>query len=733
MPLKQFKFSPGINRDQTNYANEGGWWAGNKVRFLSGFPQKLGGWLRYTVAPYIGVCRGLFNWAVQGGYNLLAIGTNRKIYVEAGATLHDITPIRQTFSPSDTNNCFSTFTMPLTPRVVVVSIMNHGAGEGDFVTFSNVVGPIGGIPEAEFNAEFEVISVPTADTFTIELLTPATSAVVGGGTSIIAAFQIGVGANSTLGGYGWGAPPWGGNSSPPTGWGEAGLIPVSRQIRIQYFDNYNKNLLFNIRFGDIYYWEFDSTFEDRAVLLSSVKKPFVPIINTVTESVVEVVSYGEVGNNFSVNVVITPNNIVQATSVSAVSELGDVSFSGTYVSINGVSAVAQLSSVSVIAITGAQNVPTQVTQILTDDAKGFVLAFGCTAYADEEGEANPLLVRWCSQDDVLNWAPNVDIGISTAGYFEIKSGSAILQAVQNYGEILVFTSSSLTSVVYVGPTSSVLGTAVATVYEPKLISADISLIGPRAVIANNNIVYWMGVDKFYVYNGRVETLPCTLRQHIFDNINFEQIDQFFAGANRKYNEIWWFYCSANSNDIDKYVIFNYAENIWYYGDCTDNMLRTAWLDSPLRQYPQGAGGEDSYIFNHEIGHDADILPFTSYIESANVDLEDGDQFVLLRRIIPDVTFDGSTTEENISPTVDFTLLARDFPGSNYQLTNAEGQTFSRNVVRTTTVPIEQYTHQVFVRARARQMAIKIESSGQLGVSWQLGIPRFDLRADGRRS
>jgi hypothetical protein len=279
----------------------------------------------------------------------------------------------------------------------------------------------------------------------------------------------------------------------------------------------------------------------------------------------------------------------------------------------------------------------------------------------------------------------------------------------------------------------VYGSAPVSTYSQKLISADVSLIGPRAVIANNNIIYWMGLDKFYIYNGRVETLPCTLRQHIFDNLNYSQYDQIFSGANQKYNEVWWFYCSQNSDVIDKYVIFNYVENIWYYGDCSDNMLRTAWLDSPLRQYPQGAGGQDTYIFNHEIGHDADDIPFTSYIESANVDLDDGDQYVLLRRIVPDVTFEGSSTAPGVNPSVNFIIMPRDFPGENYLSVNAENQDYSRPIARTATVPVEQYTHQVFTRARARQMALRVESSGVLGVSWQLGIPRMDVRPDGRRS
>ena len=731
MPLKQFKFTPGINRDQTNYSMEGGWWAANKIRFLSGFPQKLGGWLKYTTTIYRGVCRAMYNYSVQGGYNLLALGTNSKIYIESGGTLHDITPIREIFGPGQANNCFTTYNYPLTPKIVLVTINNHGAGVGDFVTFSGVVGPLGGVPQVDFNQEFEVLTVPTGNTFTIEVATDATSNATGGGVNISAEFQLSSGYGYAIAGYGWGAPPWGGDTTPPTGWGEATITPVYQQIRLQYFDNLNKDLVYNIRGGDIYYWDFDPDLTDRSILLSSKIRPTLDLPVSTTIGAVEVYTTAYLGD-----VVATGQTSALPARPQAVvgfGEIGIVETSGTTTIVEGVQAIASPNGVTVSAVQAALAVPRKVTQILTDDANNFTLAFGCTPYAEEDGEANPLLIRWCSQGDILNWAPNVDIGVSTAGYLEIQGGSAIVQAVQNYGEILVFTSSSLTSLQFVGPVSPVYGSAAVSTYSQKLISADISLIGSRAVIANNNIIYWMGLDKFYIYNGRVETLPCTLRQHVFDNLNYNQYDQIFSGANQKYNEIWWFYCSQNSDVIDKYVIFNYVENIWYYGDCSDNMLRTAWLDSPLRQYPQGAGGEDSYIFNHEVGHDADTVPFTSYIESANVDLEDGDQYVLLRRIVPDVTFEGSSTAPGVNPSVNFIIMPRDFPGEDYLNVNAEDQDYSRPIARTATVPVEQYTHQVFTRARARQMALRVESSGVLGVSWQLGIPRMDVRSDGRRS
>jgi hypothetical protein len=273
------------------------------------------------------------------------------------------------------------------------------------------------------------------------------------------------------------------------------------------------------------------------------------------------------------------------------------------------------------------------------------------------------------------------------------------------------------------------------VFAQKLITSDMSLIGTNAVAVVNNVYYWMGTDKFFIYNGRVETIPCTLRQHVFENINFAQGGQVVAGSNERFFEVWWFYCSSGATVVDRYVVYNYAEDIWYYGDCTEGMSRTAWSDSPLRQYPQGASGDDNYLYNHEQGTDAGTLPMTSYITSNNIDLDpDGQKFMLARRLIPDVSFIGSATASGVNPTVDFTLYPRNFPGSAYMTSNAEGEDFSRAVTQSagSTVAVEQYTNQVYVRARARQMGVSIGSSGVLGVNWQLGSPRLDIREDGTR-
>jgi hypothetical protein len=658
MPLKKLIFKPGVNRDQTNYTGEGGWWESNKIRFFLGFPQKIGGWLKVSTSAYLGVCRTMFNWLPTPGYNFLALGTSTKVYVESNGTLNDITPIRATFAAGTVS--FTTAAFSVT--VLVTTTTAHGGVTGDYVVFSGATAA-NGIPAASLNnVQFE-ITVLSTTTFNITVDTAATSAGAGGGASIIAYFYIPSGFSSSGAGVGWGAPYWGGTSStsspytlpPLTGWGIAAATAISNQIRLVYFaSRYNvtsnrTDLLFNIRNSDIYYWAIDTS--------------------------------------FTVAPAAGPTNAVLLSSK-----------------------------------VGAASVPNQVGQILFEPKSGILMAFGATTYGGGVTFFDPLLVRWASQSDYLDWDP-ASSELSTAGFLKIQTGSTILRAVPNLTETLVFTERSITSVQFVGGDS---------VFAQDLISNEISLIGPSAISAKNNVLYWMGTDKFFMYNGRVETIECTLRQHVFENINWAQTEQFTAAAIERFFEVWWFYCSANSDTIDKYVVYNYSQNIWYYGDCTEGMSRTAWSDSPLRQYPQGASGDDNYLYDHERGTDAGTLPMTSYITSNNIDLDpDGNKFMLVRRLIPDISLVGSAS--GTTPSVNFTLFPRNFPGAAYMPNNAENQNFSRSVTQSpgSTTLVEQYTNQVFVRARARQIGVSIGST-ELGVNWQLGSPRIDIREDGTR-
>ena len=638
MSLSKMVFKPGINKDQTNYASEGGWYDCDKIRFRSGFPEKIGGWVVSSQSPYVGAARALYSWIASDGNSIIAVGTNKKIYLLVSSNLIDITPIRATFSSPATNNCFSTTSGS---RTVLVSIGGHAAEDGDYVIFSGVVG-FAGIPDADFNTEF-VVSNSTTGTFEITVATPATSTTTGGGTAIVADFLISGGNDNVSAGYGWGTGAWGG-LSPPRGWGTGTTTPIFQPARLIFFQNFNNDLMFNIRNGPIYYWTYNTSFTGRAVLMST--------------------------------------------------------------------------------LAGAVDVPTEVNKILLAPS-GHLLALGSTA--PTTSTYDPLLLRWANVDAFIgpepeNWEPLLT---NTAGFFRLQSGSEIVTGINTRQETLVWTNTSLYSVQFLG-TSEVFG--------QQIMSAHISIIGPNVVTGSNNVTYWMGDDKFYSYSGRVDTLPCTLRQYIFTDINRTQGELFFCGTNAQFNEVIWFYCSKNADQIDRYVIYNYSENIWYYGQ----LARTAWIDVGNTAFPIAANS--GWVYQHENGRDdgqplgAPPLPIESFIQSADIDIGDGDQFMLTKRVIPDVNFTGSeisnpVTGEPLTPQAYMTVGVRNFPGAASSDINASGIPNQRDVV--TTAVIDEYTNQVFVRCRGRQMNFRI-SSDTVGTQWQLGMPRVDAKPDGRR-
>jgi hypothetical protein len=641
MALSKLAFKPGVNKDQTNYSSEGGWYDMDKVRFRSGFPEKLGGWSVNTSNQYVGVGRSVFPWFTTDGGLPIAIGTNEKIYISTGGNVVDITPIRETYTTSttpSTDNCFATTN---TSTTLTVTITAHGGEDGDYVTFSGA-STIGGVPAIELNTEFKIFNT-TNNTFQITVTTPATSTVAaGGGTTIVAAFQINIGNVNVTAGYGWGVGPY-----SRGGWGSGYDIPVYQPARQVFFQNYNNDLIFNINGGDIYYWTYSATSIVRAELLS--------------------------------------------------------------------------------AQPGATAVPKQVSTIHFT-SQGFLLALGCTTYdptatpPDYEGYYDPLMIRWSNVDADVGpqpevWDPQLT---NTAGFLRIQTGSSIITSIGTRQETLVWTDTSLNSLQFLGT---------AEVFGLQQLSAHTTILGPNVAIGANNITYWMGIDKFFTYSGRVDTLPCTLRQYVFQDINRTQGQIFFAGSNVQFNEIVWFYCSATSNEIDRYVIHNYSENLWYYG----TIQRTAWYDAGITEYPLALN--DGWMYYHEFGTDdgqplgAPSLPIESYIQSADIDIGDGDKFMLVRRVIPDVNFNGSTLSGTVTPQVTVTIGVRNFPGAVSETTNVNGVSSTKDVV--TTATIDQYTNQVFIRARGRQMNFKI-ASNNLGTQWQLGLPRVDAREDGKR-
>jgi hypothetical protein len=630
MPFQKLQFKPGVNRDQTNYTNEGGWNECDKIRFRSGYPEKIGGWVKATPEFMLGVCRQLFGWITSYGDNLLACGTNKKAYIEVGGSFYDITPLRAVdpiLTTSVTDNCITTTNG--SPSVLIVAVDSNGS-PGNYMTITGA-NAVGGISATLLNANHEIDTVINANAFTIVVGANATSTATGGGTGINLSFEINTGfATQTLG-YGWGTDVWGGNF----GWGLGSSLGVNLPQQDWFFDQFDNDLILNIRNGPIYIWERGASTD--------------PATSLATRAIL----------------------------------LEDLS--------------------------GAADVPDAAMQILVSQNDKHLLAFGCQPYAGSTGDFDPLLIRWASQDDPGMWTPLVT---NSAGFLRVGRGSIIMRAIPTKQEILVFTESTLNSLQFTGTSD---------VFSLQEIGDNISFIGPRAVTVVNNMTFWMGKDKFYVYTGRVETLPCTLRNHVFNNINQNQTDQIVCGTNEGWNEVWWMYPTANSNVNNAYVIFNHLERIWYYG----TLERTAWLDSPLRDSPQAILADNtnelSYLYDHEFGTNDDNLPMTAFIQSSDFDLMDGEQFMLTRRMIPDVNFDGSTAT---NPEANFVIRPRNFPGSAYQ-SNASN---TQRVIQTT---INQFTDQVFLRARARQVAFKIESTG-LDTQWQLGSPRLDMRPDGKR-
>ena len=657
MPLSKLIFKPGVNRDQTNYAAEGGWYECNLIRFRSGFPEKIGGWTVRTTNWFEGSARSLLAWATTDGGSLLGIGTNEKIYVEAGSNVYDITPLRQTFTHATAPSTDNMFYTTSGSNRVDVHLVGYGSNDGDYVSFTGSAA-VGGIPAAEINTNHELFKDATFpnDRFYFLTTTNASSTVAGGGgTAITADFEIPIGNAIVTAGYGWSTGGYGTGMS----WGSGTITPIYQPARLVFQDKFNNDLIFNVSGSDIYYWAYTSAFNTRAIKLS--------------------------------------------------------------------------------AVGGAIAIPQQVGKILFAST-GHLIAFGCTNYdgaaaaPDYLGAYDPMLIRWANVDPDIgpepeNWQPLLT---NTSGFQRLTSGSQIIAALHTRQEIIVFTEISLYSMQFLGT---------AEVFGVQEISSAISIFGPNVAISANNITFWMGRDKFYTYSGRVDTLPCTLRQYVFADINHTQGQIFFAGTNNQYNEIIWFYCSAASDDIDRYVIYNHTENIWYYG----NLHRTAWIDYGTRPFPQAAsssaGPHSGWIYNHEDGNDdgqplgAPPAAMDSYIQSADVDIADGDQFMLTRRIIPDVNFSESlfanpVTQAPLTPQVQITVAVRDFPGANAATINAEGQSTTKNVT-TATATVDTYTNQVFVRARGRQMSFRIGSTG-VGVQWQLGMPRVDARPDGRR-
>jgi hypothetical protein len=699
MPLQKILFKPGVNRENTRYTTEGGWYECDKVRFRQGNPEVVGGWEPLSADNYLGVCRSLWNWVTLGGDNLIGIGTNLKFYLAQGGVFYDITPIRST-STINTDPFAGNGT-----TTVTVTDTNHGCVTGDFVTYSGATGTYA----STFNAQYQV-TVINANSYTIT--TPITIAAGSyGGSAVVAAYQINVGPAIPVPLVGWGAGTWG--SPPPAGgtigtWGYGTTSTSSLRLWNQI--NYGEDLVYGPRTGAIYYWNATNGVNTRGVLLNSLGGT-VSFTNASPTVVTSTVLYTE-GAAIQFSGGSLPSGVSAATTYY-VYNVNGLTFNLLDVAGNEINTTGTgTGSVSLIV-----DVPTVQNNMTVSDSSRFLIAFGCNDYGSSV--LDPMLIRWSAQDDVYNWTPDPT---NQAGFTRLSHGSEIITTVQTRQEIVVFTDASVYSLQYLGPPY---------VWAPQLLGDNVSIMSPNSAVIASGVVYWMGVDKFYYYDGRVQTLKCDLLRFVFSNINQEQTLQVFCGTNEGFNEVWWFYCSANSTTVDKYVIYNYAEKIWYYG----TMERTAWLDSGLQSYPIAAKYDATTLTGNLINHETGLNDNTTgtataidaYISSSEFDIGDGHNFGFVWRVLPDLTFESATSSPaGALPSVTMTLYGLANSGSG--VTSSANQPVAKS---NTYVITEQFTGQIYTRMRGRQMIFKI-GSNQINTCWQLGAPRIDIRPDGRR-
>ena len=617
MPLAKFKFAPGINKEGTEYTAEGSWFDSDKIRFRSGYPEKIGGWKKYSSGTYLGTARSLHQWDNLGGTDFMGIGTNLKWYVEEGGSYNDITPIRATTSAGDV-----TFSATNGSSTVTITDTGHGALTGDFVTFSAAASLGGNITATVLNQEYQIDLVTSANAYTITAKDTSGSTVTAnssdsgnGGSNTVGAYQINTGLDTYVASTGWGSGTWSRGT-----WGSADSN--ADNLRLWSQDNFGEDLIGNPRGGGIYYWDTSGGVSSRATNFTSL---------------------------------------------------------GT-----------------------ASDVPLLVNQIMVSEVDRHIIAFGSNSIS-ATSVLDELLVRWSDAEDAGNWTPS---STNSAGGQRISSGSYIVGALKTREEILVWTDAGVHSMRFIGGPFT---------FQFRQLMQGPSIISPKAASIAASTVFWMDRGNFYMYDGAVRPLPCSVLDYITDDINLNQAYKVFAASNPDFSEIMWFYPSGSSTEVDRYVIFNYKENLWSVG----TLVRTAWTPAPTRTKPLAAGTADSsnYIYQHETGYNDDGSAMTAYIESGDFDLQDGEHFVLLSRIIPDIKFQAEADTPTSDTTVTMTMK-----GKNYPLESAS--TLSTSTIETTTTQSE-------IRGRARQAAIRIESSN-VGMTWRLGDLRLELRPDGRR-
>ena len=713
MPLNKIVFKSGIVSDITPYSNEGGFVDGDKIRFRLGSPEKIGGWEKFSPNTYLGSARRLHNWVALDGSDFMGVGTHLKYYIEEGQTFSDITPIRSTTSAGDI-----TFAATNGSTTITVTDPAHGANENDFVTFSGAVSLGGVITATILNAEFQITSLISSNAYTITSSVAANSSDTGnGGGSVVGTYQLNVGLDVTVGGTGWGAGQWSGTTSGALAT-QLNEILTNGDTGVDVDDETGMNTE-----GDVI------LVEEELMLVSATSDDNTMTVTRGHSGTTDVTHANNtlvrlaVGNADSANDFVGWGNAASVTTPGAQIRTWSHDNFGEDLIINprdgglfywdkttglGNRAI-ELSATSIFS--GETSVPTIAKQVLVSDQDRHVIVFGCdglgaTPTATQgDGVQDPLLVRFSSQENPVDFFPTTT---NTAGDLRLGGGSTFVQAVETKEQILVFTNKTLHAMRFIGPPFT---------FGIKELSKNITIMSPSSAIAIDDNVYWMGVDTFYIYSGQTQQLPCSVKDKVFLDLNIEERNKVHVGANTEFSEVWWFYPSASSTEIDKYVIYNYLENIWYFG----TLARQAWLDRGIRSLPIATGGQ--YLFNHETGFDDDGSAMTSFVESAPMALGGAERFASINRIVPDISFAGSTS---INPQVDFTIKSRTHSGSGFTQTDD-----SNTSQRTATTPVEVYTEKLDVRVRGRTFAMRVEAT-EIGTKFKLGSPQVNIVQDGRR-
>ena len=634
MSLQKLIFKPGINREGTDYSNEGGWFNSNLIRFRKGLPEKIGGWAKNTINTFKSTGRALHAWVSLAGTKFTGLGTTWKYYIKVGDAFNDVTPIRVTTGANE----ISFAKVANGDATLTVTDTAHGAVKNDFVTYSGCVSLGGNITANVLNQEYQIATITSPNVYTIEAkdtagdeVTAAAGDSGNGQGTIIGAYQINVGLDVYVPSTGWGISTWGAGT-----FGSAGTLDANNQLRLWSHDNFGEDLVMNVRSGGIYYWDTSAKTlgTDRAVALS--------------------------------------------------------------------------------AVSGANLTPTLALQTLVSDVDRHVICFGADPLNDggtaRTGSIDPMFIAWSDQENVAEWEPK---STNTAGSFRLSAGSAIIGATRARQETLVWTDTSLYSMTFVGQPFT---------FSVNLVNEGVGLVGPNAMINTPKGVFWMDKKGFYTYTGAIQQLPCTVDAHVFNDLEEIQTYQIFGFLNKAFDEVGWFYCSSGETVIDKYVVYNYEDNLWSIGELT----RTAWLDEgiftdPIATYSSSDVG---YLYNHETGNDADGSAMTNvFIESSDFDIDPaGEEFQFISKIIPDIKFTGTGDTGSAGQTAEIVLKRRNFPGED--LTTA------------VTSSCTSVTTKIDTRIRGRQAVLRIQSNDddttQTGMSFRVGAMRLDSSPDGRR-